>query len=184
MLSWYNRFSSILKISVFENGRVIRRRDVRFELSYIQCMRLHQVRQASDTIVNNHSQLHYDPHADMPKPVFIYSLLLIIFIGYWLYMRCDWSTGRQVLKCTSLEALAPRLSRLRKTMAYFSGCHGFCIFVGYFICRLAQHLFSLCCPSELVGIVRVYHLSVLPWEYSTQNILDDVCPRSALSLVM
>lgn len=45
-------------------------------------MRLHQVRQASDTIVNNHSQLHYDPHADMPKPVFIYSPLLIIFIGY------------------------------------------------------------------------------------------------------
>lgn len=46
-------------------------------------MRFHQVRQASDTIVNNHPRLHYDPHGDMPKPVFIYSsLLIIIFIGY------------------------------------------------------------------------------------------------------
>ena len=73
---------------------------------------------------------------------------------------------------------------VREVMIYLLWCHGFCIFICYFIDRLAKHLLGLGCPSKLLGGVCVYRLSVLWWEYQIENLPDEVPARSALSLVM
>lgn len=93
--------------------------------------------------------------------------LLCIPIRHRLYMRSHRSRGRQHVKRTSLESLAPSHPE-RKMTLYLHRCHLFRVVARDLICRFTENLFSLCCPSDLLGVVLIYH-RLVTWESSIEG---------------